>query len=343
MNMRARILGIEYHLPQATESNEDLAREHPDWQMDKIYEKSGIATRHIATAEETASDLGYLAARKLLETQLIDPSEIDYLLYCTQSPDHFFPSAACVLQDRLALGKHIGAFDFNLGCSGYVYGLQLAKQFVEAGTARNVLLITADTYTKYIHPHDRSVRTLFSDGAAATLVSPASDGLGEIGPFVLGTNGKGAENLIVPSGCFRTPRSPETAEEYTDDTGCTRSRDNLYMNGPAIFTFAITTVPKTIRTLLAEASLSPEDVDWYVYHQANKFMLENLAVRSKVPPQKMVLAMEDVGNTVSSSIPIALQRYVEAGRIQPGHKLVLVGFGVGYSWGACVVTWGNSS
>ena len=338
--MAASILGIACHLPARVQTNEDLARANPDWKMDALQETCGIQARHIAAPDETAADLGLQAAGKLLERRLVDPGEIDFLLYCTQSPDHYLPSTSCVLQHQLGLGKHIGALDFNLGCSGYVYGLFLAKCFILNGAARNVLLIAADTYTKYIHPRDRTVRVLFGDGATATLVGGTTTGTGRIGEFVLGTNGSGAENLIVPSGGLRKPRSDDTAIERTDAADCTRSEDNLYMNGKAIFAFAITTVPRAVSALLAKASLSAEDVDWYVYHQANKFMLENLAGRSKVPADKMVMALEDVGNTVSSSIPIAVERYVQAGKIRPGHRLMLIGFGVGYSWAACEMIWG---
>jgi len=333
----AGILGIAYHLPDRIETNEQLQRENPDWQMDRLCEKSGIRARHIAAPDETAGDLGFAAARKLLDRGLVKPEEIDALLFCTQAPDYFLPTTACTLQDRLKLGKHVAAFDFNLGCSGFVYGLYMAKCFIEAGQARHVLLITADTYTKFIHPQDRTVRTLFGDGAAATLIGRVD--VPGIGEFVLGTDGAGARNLIVPSGALRQPRSPETAKEAVDAAGCTRSQDNLFMDGPAIFTFAITVVPRTVKALLEKAGLAPEAVDWYAYHQANKYMLENLAQRSKVPAEKMVMAFEDIGNTVSASIPIALQRYVEAGNILPGQKVMMVGFGVGYSWGACLVTW----
>ena len=336
--MSIAILGISHHLPERVETNEDLQRENPDWRMDELYEKSGISVRHIAAEGETAGDLGYQAARKLLDQARVAPHEIDYLIYCTQSPDYFLPSTACILQNRLGLGKHVGAFDFNLGCSGFVYGLQMAKSFITAGTAHNVLLITADTYCKSIHPRDRAVRTLFGDGAAATLIG-STEGVGQIGQFVLGTDGAGAKKLIVPSGGFRTPRSAETAVEATDDAGCTRSRDNLFMDGPAIFAFAVTTVPRTLAALLQKSGLAVDSVDWYVYHQANKYMLEHLARRSKIPPEKMLIDVDVVGNTVSASIPVAICRAVEAGKIQPGQRLVLVGFGVGYSWGACDIVW----
>lgn len=338
--MRARILGISHCLPEKAESNEDLSRENPDWQIDRIYEKAGIRMRRIAAENQTAGDLAFEAAKKLLHRELVPVDQIDYLLYCTQSPDHFLPSTACVLQDRLKLGMHIGAFDFNLGCSGFVYGLQLAKVFIETGVARNVLLITADTYTKYIHPRDRSVRTLFGDGAAATLIGPSENGPGEIGQFVLGTDGRGAQNLIVPSGGLRLPRSPATAKEQMDEIGCIRSKDNLFMDGQAVFAFAINTVPSLVSALLEKSGFASEDIDWYVYHQANKFMLENLAQCSNIPAEKMVYHMETVGNTVSSTIPLSVEAYVEAGRILPGQRLMMVGFGVGFSWGACLVTWG---
>jgi 3-oxoacyl-[acyl-carrier-protein] synthase-3 len=340
MTIRARILGIDYHLPERVETNEDLRRENPDWKVEKIFEKTGIRSRHIAADDETAGDLAFHASEKLLQHNLAPTEKIDYLLYCTQSPDYFLPSTACILQERLKLGKHIGALDFNLGCSGYVYGLQLAKMLVETGAARHVLLVTADTYSKYIHPNDRTVRTLFGDAAAATLVGPADDEPGQIGEFVVGTEGKGAENLIVPSGGFRLPRSASTAEERTDSAGCVRSQDNLFMDGQAIFAFAMNTVPGIIVALLSKSGLSADQIGWYVYHQANKFILENLALCSRIPAEKMVYHLETVGNTVSSSIPLSIQAYVEAGRIQPGQRLMLIGFGVGLSWAGCVVTWG---
>ena len=266
--------------------------------------------------------------------------EIDYLLVSTQTPDHLLPSNACWLQQRLQLGRHVGAFDFNLGCSGFVGGLQLAKCLVETRAARNVLFITADTYSKLIHRQDRTVRALFGDGAAATLIGPAGDEVGEIGRFVVGTDGSGAANLIVPSGGCRLPHSAATAAVRTDEHGCIRSQDHLYMDGQAIFSFALNTVPRAIATLLEQSDLTPDQVDWYVYHQANKFMLENLALCSRIPAAKMVYHLETAGNTVSASIPLAIEAYLRDGRIRPGHSLLLIGFGVGFSWAVCRVVWG---
>ncbi len=337
--MPAVILGISYHLPSRIETNDDLHRQNPEWLMDKIEAKSGILSRHVAAEYETASDLGFRAAAKLLERELVAADQIDYVLFCTQCPDHYLPPSACMLQHRLGLKQAIGAFDFNLGCSGFVYGLQIAKSLVLCGEARNVLLITADTYSKFINPRDRTVRTLFGDGAAATLIGLA-DGPGEIGDFVIGTDGSRGDRLIVPAGGCRLPRSSETAVETVDSSGCARSTNDLFMDGPALFTFAITTVPRVVKAMMAKTGRTLEDYDWFVYHQANKYMLESLFIRSKIPLEKTVQVYETIGNTVSASIPIAMQTYVEGGKIVPGQRLMLVGFGVGFSWGACEIVWG---
>jgi 3-oxoacyl-[acyl-carrier-protein] synthase-3 len=333
----ACILGIQGHLPATVETNEDLARENPDWDMSRIAGKTGIIARHIALPNETASDLGYAAAARLLARELVPVAEVDYLIVGTQTPDHFLPSDSCILQHRLGLGKHIGAFDYRLGCSGYVCGLQLAKVLVESGAARNVLLITSDTYSKFIHPQDRTVRALFGDGAAATIVGRA-DVPGEyIGPFVTGTDGSMSQCLTVPAGAFRMPRSVETAVEQRDASGSIRSLDHLFMDGQAIFSFALNTVPAATKRLMAAANMQTDEVDWWVFHQANRFMLENLMRCCGISEQRMVYAMEQVGNTVSASIPLAIETYQQQGKILPGQRIALVGFGVGLSWNACLV------
>jgi 3-oxoacyl-[acyl-carrier-protein] synthase-3 len=335
---KARIAAIEAHLPERVLTNEQLGAENPDWRMDDLEQKLGVVERRIAAEGETASDLAFEACRKLLDRT--SAADIDYLLYCTQSPDYYMPSSACILQDRLGLQREIGAFDFNLGCSGYVYGLHMAKCLIAAGEAQKILLVTADTYSKYIHPNDRTVRVLFGDGATATLIESADDGPGELGPFLLRTDGRGRENLIVPAGGLRLPKSPDTAREATDESGCCRSKNNLFMDGPAIFSFAISSVPRLVREILAKAGLTSDQIDFYVYHQANKFMLDQLFQRSKIPESKALRCYRWVGNTVSSSIPLAVEQGLREGIIETGHRLLLVGFGVGYSWGAGVLTWG---
>ncbi len=333
----AVIAAIAHHLPARELTNEDLASELGDWTPEKIFEKTGIRTRRIAAAQECASDLGVAAAQRLFEGGACDPGAIDFLIFCTQSPDYFLPATACTVQARLGLPTSCGAVDINQGCSGFVYGLALAKSLVEAGTASRVLLVTADTYTKFLHPRDRAVRTIFGDGAAATLVVGKEAAEESIGPFVLGTDGRGACQLIVPAGGLRRRASAETAVALEAEGGNWRSAQNLYMNGPEIFNFTLSAVPPLVEQLRLKCNGGVQEVDYYVFHQANRFMLERLRNKLKIAPEKFCIDLEDCGNTVSSTIPLALERARRAGRITSGQRVMLVGFGVGFSWAASMI------
>jgi len=333
----AVIAAIAHHLPARELTNEDLASELGDWTPEKIFEKTGIRTRRIAAAQECASDLGVAAAQRLFEGGACDPGAIDFLIFCTQSPDYFLPATACTVQARLGLPTSCGAVDINQGCSGFVYGLALAKSLVEAGTASRVLLVTADTYTKFLHPRDRAVRTIFGDGAAATLVVGKEAAEESIGPFVLGTDGRGACQLIVPAGGLRRRASAETAVALEAEGGNWRSAQNLYMNGPEIFNFTLSAVPPLVEQLRLKCNGGLQEVDYYVFHQANRFMLERLRNKLKIAPEKFCIDLEDCGNTVSSTIPLALERARRAGRITSGQRVMLVGFGVGFSWAASMI------
>ena len=246
------------------------------------------------------------------------------------------------MQDRLGLQTSCCAFDINQGCSGYIHGLSVAKGLIETGTVSNVLLITADTYSKYLNAQDRSVRTLFGDGASATLLESVEAETELIGPFEFGTDGAGMRALIVPAGGCRQMRTSVTAEEHRDESGNVRSGENLYMNGAEVFGFTLKMVPPLVTTLLAKAEITEEDVDFFVFHQANKFLLENLRRKTKIPPSKFCINMEEYGNTVSSTIPMALCAATQEQQVQPGQHIMLVGFGVGYSWGAAMVRVGES-
>jgi 3-oxoacyl-[acyl-carrier-protein] synthase-3 len=327
--MEAVLRAIEYHLPERVLTNEQLAREFPEFTVAKIEAKTGISERRIAAPTECASDLAEQAAQRLFQTG-IAPADVEYILFCTQSPDYRLPTTACLLQHRLGIPITAGALDFNLGCSGYIYGLSLAKGLIESGQVRNVLLLTAETYSKYIDRGDRGLRTLFGDGASATWIvgETAPDPVTvSIGPAVFGTDGAGACNLMVRQGGARQP-------------GGGPERDaNLYMNGSEIFSFTLQTVPAAVRQILERAGLGLADVDRFVFHQANRYMLENLRDKIGIPAEKFIVEMHDCGNTVSSTIPIALKRAVLSGKIRTGHRVMLVGFGVGYSWGALLLRW----
>ena len=339
--MRAFVAAIRIALPEATLGNEQLASEYPGWSAEKIQAKTGIRTRRIAAPGECASDLAVRAAQAVMQDTSLNPSSVDFLLYCTQTPDYILPTTACVLQHRLGLPISCGALDFNLGCSGYIYGLGLAKALIESGQARTILLLTADTYSKLLNPADKSVRTLFGDGAAATLVV-AGEQETLIGPFVYGTDGAGAENIIVPAGGMRQPAAPQ-AELMHDDSGNARTVNNLYMNGAEVFNFTLRVIPEVIERLLAKADIRQDAVDLFVFHQANRFMLDHLRRKLQIPAEKFVIALEEVGNTVSSSIPMALQQAQGGGQLTPGALIMLVGFGVGYSWGATLMRWSAAS
>jgi 3-oxoacyl-[acyl-carrier-protein] synthase-3 len=330
----AQIGAIEYYLPETVLTNEDLAQLYPGWPANVVKGKTGIEARHIAAQNETATDMAIKAAQKLFDRKACAPDDIDFLMLCTQSPDYFLPSSACLIQDRLHIPKACGAFDFNLGCSGFVYGLALSRALIENGLAANVLLLTADTYSKFIHPMDRSVRTLFGDAAAATLIRRVANGSGSplIGPFVFGTDGSGADLLMVPAGGLRLPRSSQTEVEQTDEKGNTRSQENLYMNGPAILAFSMSAVPALVEKLLSDTGMDRDSVDAFIFHQANKMMLEALRKQCKIPPERFVVDLADKGNTVGSTIPIALLDACRRGAIKPKARVMLVGFGVGLSW-----------
>jgi 3-oxoacyl-[acyl-carrier-protein] synthase-3 len=336
--MKAFVVDIRHALPDGTLDNEQLASLYPGWAAEKIYAKTGIRTRHIAAPDECASDLAFRAAQDLMAHTGLDPSTVDFLLYCTQTPDYIMPTTACVMQHRLGLPTSCGALDYTLGCSGFIYGLGLSKAMIDSGQVRTMLLITADTYSKLTNPADKSVRTIFGDAATATLIV-AGEQETLVGPFVYGTDGGGGvKDIIIPAGGRRRPAEPQ-AELVMDDSGNGRTVNDLYMNGPEVFNFTLRMVPEAVRQLLEKAGIDQDAVDLFIFHQANGFMLEHLRKKIRIPAEKFILAMEDVGNTVSSSIPIALQCAARRGQLKPGALVMLVAFGVGYSWGATLIRW----
>jgi len=329
----AFIKGIAYYLPEKVYTNDDLVRDFPEWSVDKVMKKVGVEQRHIAARDETAGDMAEKAARRLFEEYEINPSDIDFILLCTQSPDYFLPSTACVLQDRLGIPTSSGAFDYNLGCSGCIYGMAMAKGLIAAGIAKNVLLLTAETYNKYLHSEDKSNRSIFGDGAAACLIS--TDGFAKIGEVVLGTDGSGANNLIVKTGGARCKQT--TGKSVEDSEGHIWRDDYLYMNGGAIFNFTLNAVPAMMQQLFEKSGLSKDDIDYYVFHQANQFMLSTIRKVCGLPKDKFYMDMANVGNTVSSTVLIGLKECLKDGHVHSGMNVMCCGFGVGLSWGGTIL------
>lgn len=330
----AFIKALSYYLPEKVVTNEELVKEFPEWSVEKVAQKVGVDSRHLAAENETAGDMAEKAARKLFEEYQIAPESIDFLMLCTQSPDYFLPSTSCILQDRLGIPKTAGAFDYNLGCSGCVYGMAMAKGLIVAGIAKNVLLLTAETYNKYLHPSDKSNRSIFGDGAAACLIS--TEGFAEIGEFSLGTDGAGANNLIVKSGAARQKEA--TGKFVEDVEGHVWYDDYLYMNGGNVFNFTLEVVPAMMKEILERNRLEKDQIDYYVFHQANKFMLNTIRKVCALPKDKFYIELTTTGNTVSSTVLIGLKDCIENGTIKSGDKVMISGFGVGLSWGGTILS-----
>jgi 3-oxoacyl-[acyl-carrier-protein] synthase-3 len=326
--MKVKISAISYHLPDTVEGAETLQRDNPDWDMLKILDKTGIQTRYISSHGETAVDLAFAAGKKLFGT-IPNYEEIDLLILVTQSPDYVLPTSACILQDRLGLPKNCMAFDVNLGCSGFVYALSIAGGLIESGVARKGMILCADTYSKYIDKNDRTCRPLFSDGAAATLLEPAATD--SMGPFEFGTDGAGYDHLIVKQGGARTGREANQVAKS--------SLGSLEMSGSDVFLFTMRVVPQCINKLLVRAGLTLENIDLIVFHQASKLVIENLIRTLSLEKNKVFTNFENIGNTVAASIPIALKDAETQGRLKDGDRVMLVGFGVGLSWGATLIRW----
>lgn len=334
MGHEAAVRAISVYLPEGILDNAELVRQFGTWTENKIYGKTGVSERRVV-GDEKVSDLAAAAGERLFEEHGIDRSSIDFLLLCTECPDYFLPATACIVQNRLGLRKGAGALDYNLGCSGFVYGLALAKGLVLGGVARRVLLITAETITRTIHPQDKSTRTLFGDAAAATLVEASAErGIGE---FVLGTDGSGAERLIIPAGAWARPSSPETRVETKNKWGNVRTPESLYMDGPEILKFSMEVAPGCMNDTLERNGTSLEGLRLVVLHQASHMMLVKLRELLSIPEEKFVFNIEKYGNTVSSTIPIALYDSMKSGRLGKGDSVLVMGFGVGLSWGGTVL------
>jgi len=321
--MKVIIKAIEYFLPPKTENGACLKAENPDWRIEDIEEKTGIKIRHISDTHQTATDMAELAAKKLIPSK-IDAEEVDFLILVTQSPDYLLPTSACLLQDRLKLKKSCLAFDVNLGCSGFVYGLAIAGSLISSGLVNKGLLICSDTYTKYIDKHDRTCRPLFSDGAAATLLT--SSNKDHIGPFEMGSDGSGFDKLIVESSGARGL----VKQSY---------EQKLHMEGSSVFMFTMDMVPKCVNALLKKAEKSLEEIDLFIFHQASKLVIDSIIRRLDLPEEKVFINYQNIGNTVSATIPIALSDAAKEKKLKAGDQVMLVGFGVGYSWGGCIIQW----
>lgn len=335
--MSSRISHISYYLPKQVLDNNSLEIDFPGITADENLLKIGISERRIIAHNETASDLGYKAALALFEETKIDPKEIDVLLFCAQEFDHYTPATACILQDRLGIGTNCASLDFNQGCTGFIYGLSIADGFIRNSSAKNVLLITSSAVSKMLHKKDRNSRYVFGDGAAATLIhkSDNSSGLS----FNFKTDGHRGRYIKVEEGGARTPINNQSYREISDEFGNVYSPANVFMNGTAVFVLAIKSVPNYVIEQLKMRGLEINDIDYFVFHQANAFMLNTLRKKLNIPEHKFIISMDKTGNTVSATIPIAMRNCQDSGKFKTGDRIMLVAFGTGFTWASTIIEW----
>lgn len=308
----SKILAIEYFLPKKKENNKIFKKNNPQVNIDRIKEKTGINNRYISNENETVIDISIKAANKVFKK--FPKNKIEFLILVTQTSTYRIPTSACILQNKLNLRKDIIAFDMNLGCSGFIYALRMASSLIQSKQANNGLIICADTYTKYISKNNTACRPIFSDAASAILISKSKKN--NIGPFELGADGSGADALELPTGT-----------------------NEIIMNGAKVLTFAMDVVPNNVNKLLKKIKFKKDKVDKFIFHQASKYILDNINRRLSIKKNKTFENYGKVGNTISASIPIALKDANIKGKISAKNKIIIAGYGVGLSWGSALLRW----
>lgn len=336
--MNTSITAMHYCVPKKRLTNEELAKRFGERQIKSIVRMAGIRERRVVSEGETAADLAYWAAKRLIEDRQLDSKEIDLLIFASQTGDYQMPATACVLHGRMGLSENCAAFDINMGCTSYPYSLSVAHSMIGAGIAHKALVLNAEALTTVIHPMDRGLVPLHGDGAVASLLEPIS-GKGGFAGFVLGTDGTGYHHLIIPASGGRIPRTEETKREIEDESGIIRTQEHVHMNGPAIFHFSVYKIPEVIKQALEQFQLTVDDLDLVLLHQANKTMVDLIYRALKVPSEKRFYFMEMVGNVSGPSTPMVLAEAWRQGLIRPGTRTLLAAFGVGLSWGIVVIEW----
>ena len=329
------INAIEYHLPENIITNQMLGKLNSTWDMELLEKWTGVSKRYYASDNQTALDLAFIASEKLLKHIQISSEKIDSLIFCTQSNDYIMPPNSAVLHGLLGLSEAVFAFDINLACSGFINGISIANGLMKSGTAKNILLVNADTISKYVNDKDRSTKVLFGDAASVTLLEDSKNDKGLI-DILCSTSGVNYKKLIIPYGGARNPKTDKSCISIEDKNGNFRNDENLFMDGVGIFSFVNSKVTKQIKLILSRNNFNIEDIDLFVFHQANKFVLESLAKLLKIDPQKVFMNIDKIGNTSSASIPIALKDAKSDGRLKKGDLVLCSGFGAGLSWGTCL-------
>ena len=341
------INAISYHLPEQSITNEELITDfNTNWNKEKIklsaaelYKQCWVKKRYISRLDETAKDLGNAAANNLFKEWNINRNEIEYIIFVSDALEYKGPTTACIMQNDLGLSQNCGAIDVLHGCTGFIYGLSLAKALIESQQVNNVLLITADVPNRSIHPLDLDLRAIFSDAAAATLVSNKKINKGinaHITNFTFGTDGSGAKSLFVEHSATKEPASIKWLNQHKNTpTGLEAGR--LRMNSSKIFLFALKKVPQLVKEILIKENLILSDINYFVLHQANGQMLNFIRKKLNIDEEKFIINIQEIGNTVSASIPIALCQMFKENKLKKGQQILISGFGIGLSWGGTIL------
>jgi len=330
----AHIKAISYYLPEKILTNEELSVIFPQYTPEEIYKRTGVLERHISGDSELPSDMAIHAFDKLISEHGIKPEEIDFLIFCSMIPDRMGPATSSILQEKLQLPKHSGGIDLPMGCSGYVYALALANSLIVAGTATNVLILAGDCTTKTVEESDHTFRFILGDAMSASVISRSPDN--QIGAFLFGTDGSGADALIIRGENAKEKVNAEL--KHDSSLNKTMPFGKFYMDGTGVLSLTLKNIPPMINEMLVKEGLSIDDIDMFVFHQAGSFMLEKLRKKLEIPTEKFFSNNETKGNTSSATIPIALYDALKAGSIKKGSKVLLAGYGIGFSWGCTIVT-----
>lgn len=326
---RAAILGLGIHVPPRVLTNQDLEK-MLDTSDEWIVARTGIRERHIIDPSQAASDLAIPASEAALRDAGVAAGDLDLVICATTTPDMFFPATACIVQDRIGASS-AGAFDLLAACSSFVYGVITASQMIESGIARYILVVGAEALTRLADWSDRTTSVLIGDGAGAVVMGPSLSGAGVISS-VVGSDGSASDILKLPAGGSRIPMTMEAVEKALH-----RGR----MDGQSVFKLAVRIVPESISKVVRAAGLTLDDIDWIVPHQANQRIIEAVARGLGFPMERIVSTIDRYGNTSSASVPLSLWEAVRDGRIKDGNRIVLAGFGGGFTWASCVLRWGR--
>jgi len=334
-----RITGISAAVPKTVVSNFKDHHFVSTKKREQIVKLTGIEEYRKATDSQTTADLCQVAAEDLFKEVNVDQASIDGIIFVTMTPDYIAPATACVMQHKLGLPTTTVAFDVNLGCSGYVYGLYIACSFIQGGGLKKVLLLAGDTQTKLCHGEDQNVVFLLGDAGTATIIEASPDSQ-EI-KMNFKTDGSRKDSLIIPAGGFRVPSTSETRKIRKQADSGVRSAEHIYLDGVGVFNFSITDVVETIKEFMDDERLDEDSVDYLILHQANKFMIDKIAKKLSFPREKVLYSLMKYGNTSSASIPLTMLHNFLKLKSGNSQRCILSGFGIGLSWGVVCISLEN--